>query len=97
MDVDYFKEIQKEELQLCVAKNKAYGSDNITKFGLDGVIIRMNDKIERLITLAFNKDINALKPVNDESLIDTLMDISNYANIGIMVATKKWGDQEKEE
>ena len=97
MNVEYFKKLQDEERALCVRKNKAYGDDNITKFGLDGVIIRMNDKIERLITLAFNKRLMKLEEkINEESLIDTLMDISNYANIGIMVATRKWGDDKKE-
>lgn len=91
-----FRELQEKELKLCLEKNKAYGKQNISKFGLDGVIIRMNDKMERLINLAFNKSVDSDKlntfgvKVCDESVLDTLMDISNYANIAIMVATSEW-------
>ena len=95
MNVEYFKKLQDEERALCVRKNKAYGDDNITKFGLDGVIIRMNDKMERLVTLGFHKQRRSDKKIDNESVIDTLMDISNYANIEIMVATHKWGDDKE--
>lgn len=90
MNIEYFKQLQEIEAELCVSKNKAYGDNNITKFGLKGVIIRMNDKIERLIRLGYEQDITDEIIINEESLRDTLMDLSNYANIAIMIIDGEW-------
>ena len=70
-------------------KQSDYGSRNISGFGTFGIIVRMNDKFERLKTLLGKK---RRKPQN-ESIMDSLRDISNYANIAIMVETNKWPDE----
>tara|TARA_R100000008_G_scaffold86679_1_gene80853 strand:- start:16450 stop:16821 length:372 start_codon:yes stop_codon:yes gene_type:complete len=67
------------------AKQKDYGSGNIAKFGLDGVLIRMSDKIERLIHLRNQKT----DPVN-ESVEDSYLDLSIYGIIALMCLDGVW-------
>lgn len=60
-------------------KNAAYGRDNITRVGPSGVASRLEDKLERIKTL-----LETNRPVGDESLLDTSLDIANY---GIILAS----------
>jgi hypothetical protein len=59
-------------------KQRDYGSENIAKFGLNGLVIRMHDKIARLENLLKKKS----SPSN-ESIEDTLLDIIGYSIIAI--------------
>lgn len=68
-------------------KQRDYGPRNISGFGILGVLVRMNDKMERLKTL-FGTG-KRRKPKN-ESIQDTLRDISNYGVIGYMVEKGVW-------
>ena len=68
---------------IVVRKQKDYGPANITTFGLEGVMIRLSDKINRLINLLQNQ-----KDPENESVEDTLIDISGYAIIGLMLQHK---------
>jgi len=68
-------------------KHTDYGPTNISGFGTFGVIVRMNDKHERLKTLFAKK--KRRKAVN-ESVEDTLRDISNYAIIACIVEKGEW-------
>jgi len=77
-----------EAFNLGVRKNNDYGSDNILKFGIIGLIVRLGDKISRYKNLSTNKNIE--QKVKDESLKDTLMDIINYATYGEMLANNVW-------
>ena len=52
-----------------------------------GGVIRMNDKISRLINL-YKKD---LESAVDESIEDTALDIMNYANMLMVLKSNKWG------
>lgn len=64
------------------AKNHDYGNafhDSIQEFGDVVMIIRLNDKINRLKTL-----INNQQEVEDESIEDTLRDIAGYAILSLM-------------
>lgn len=72
--------VQKEALELFRKKNTDYG-DAFATYGTVGVIVRMGDKIQRLISVS-NKGV-AL--VDSESLRDTLIDLHNYAAMGIML------------
>ena len=54
-----------------------------------GVVIRMNDKINRLVNL-YKKDMVDASAVN-ESVEDTLLDLMNYANILSTLRAGKWG------
>lgn len=63
-----------------IKKQLDYGPNAIKRFGLEGIVIRMSDKMERLINLIeLKKD-----PAIDESIEDTLFDLAGYAVIGLM-------------
>src|SRR5512139_2107405 len=65
-------------------KQSDYGSRNISSFGTFGVVVRMNDKFERIKNL-FSK--RRKRPVN-ESIRDSFRDIANYALIAYMLETR---------
>jgi hypothetical protein len=67
------------------SKNKDYGSGNISAFGERGVIVRLNDKVERLKTLVWNDK----SPVH-EKVADTWLDICNYGIIGLLCHKGIW-------
>lgn len=70
---DAHKELQ----EIFVKKNTDYGNsfeESLEKHGIIAAIVRMEDKMSRLQTLSKQ---DAL--VKDESIIDTLKDLSNYA------------------
>lgn len=59
------------------AKNSDYGNsfeECCNKFGLVSAVVRMNDKINRKNSLYDKKDMKV-----NESLVDTLLDLANYA------------------
>jgi hypothetical protein len=70
---------------LFVEKQKAYSTRAIKEFGLDGIIIRLSDKMLRLKNLAYHKDNITMSAPCNESIDDTLMDIANYANIALVI------------
>ena len=90
--------------KLWCAKQHDYGDSNI-RLGLDlssssessqnnrlaqlGVVIRMNDKISRLINL-YKKDKIEASAIN-ESIEDTCTDLMNYANMLMVLRVGKWG------
>jgi hypothetical protein len=69
-------------------KQQDYGPGNIAGFGTFGVVVRMNDKFERLKTL-FAKKGRKRRAVN-ETIDDTLRDIANYAVIAILLEGGNW-------
>lgn len=81
--VKQLEEIHKEALELFKKKNKDYG-DAFADFGLLGILVRLNDKIKRAITITEN----SISLVEDEKIKDTLIDIHNYAAMGLMLANK---------
>ena len=81
LNYNEYKKIQQECLILSQKKNADYGSDNLKRFGKQGIIIRMSDKMDRLITL-MQRD--AL--IKDESIEDTAKDMINYAAYLIMLS-----------
>jgi hypothetical protein len=72
--------VQKEALELFIKKNADYG-DAFAKYKTVGIIVRMCDKMQRLISIS-NRGISL---VDTESLRDTLIDLHNYAAMGIML------------
>lgn len=62
-----------------VGKQKMYGHGNIARFEVPGIVIRMNDKLERLKNL---KGFDG--PVLFEPVKDTWLDICGYSIIAIM-------------
>jgi len=73
-------DVQNEGLELFKKKNADYG-DAFANYGTVGVIVRLGDKIQRLVSVS-NKGVNL---VNTESLKDTLIDLHNYAAMAIML------------
>ena len=57
------------------------------RMSLMGIIVRMNDKINRLINLVVKKN---KKPEN-ESVIDSFIDIGNYSVMARILLERKWG------
>lgn len=76
--------VQNEALELFKKKNADYG-DSFANYGSVGVIVRMGDKIQRLVSVT-NRGVNL---VNTESLRDTLIDLHNYAAMAIMLIDEK--------
>lgn len=82
---DAHKELQ----DIFVKKNTDYGNsfeESLEKHGLIAAIVRMEDKLSRLNTLSKNEAL-----VKDESIIDTLKDLSNYA-----LMTAVWLEQDED-
>lgn len=73
-------DIQNEALELFKIKNTDYG-DSFAEYGSIGILIRMNDKIKRCISIT-NNNINL---VHNESIRDTLIDLHNYSAMAIML------------
>ena len=65
-----------------IRKQRDYGHENIRRFGRQGLMVRMHDKVARLENLFASSD-GGLKP-NNESIEDNIMDVVGYAAIGIM-------------
>lgn len=82
--VDNFSNIQKEALELFIKKNADYG-DSFASYGTIGVIMRMQDKINRYMSITKS----GINLVNDESLRDTLIDLHNYSAMAIMLLDEK--------
>ena len=76
--------VQEEGKKLFIQKNKDYG-DAFANYGPIGVIVRMGDKIQRLISVT-ECGINL---VETESLRDTLIDLHNYSAMAIMLLDEK--------
>jgi hypothetical protein len=76
--------IQKEAYNLFNKKNKDYG-DAFATYGPIGVIVRIGDKINRLVSVS-KVGINL---VEDENLRDTLIDLHNYSAMAIMLMDDK--------
>tara|TARA_B100000674_G_C37110590_1_gene588785 strand:- start:119 stop:487 length:369 start_codon:yes stop_codon:yes gene_type:complete len=79
-----YKTVQTEALNLFTKKNQDYG-DSFATYGPVGVIVRMGDKISRLSSIT-NSGITL---VDNESVRDTLIDLHNYAAMGIMLLDEK--------
>ena len=78
--VSQLRSIQDEALALFERKNADYG-DAFATYGPIGVIMRMGDKINRLVSISKRE----ITLVNDESILDTLMDLHNYSAMAIML------------
>ena len=61
-------------------------NEDDVNYALQGIQIRINDKINRLKNLLKN----GKSYVENESIEDTLIDISNYGIIGLLLGRKKW-------
>ena len=93
-----FQAIQQEQYRLFCIKQNDYGTGNIAmgtmldtsdniRLALTGLIVRMNDKINRLLNLVVK---NGKTPEN-EPISDSFKDLSVYGIMSQIVASGKWG------
>jgi beta-glucosidase/6-phospho-beta-glucosidase/beta-galactosidase len=78
--VEQMEKIQEEGLELFKRKNADYG-DAFAKYGIIGVLMRIEDKIQRSLSITKN----GVNLVKDENIRDTLLDLHNYAAMGLML------------
>ena len=91
---DIYKGVNVEYIaELLIRKQKDYGPENIARFGIIGICIRLNDKVARLENLFmksgsddFKNILNgaALNSVPNETVVDTIIDIAGYCAIALM-------------
>ena len=87
-DSRYAADIADELLDILYSKHKDYGPLNIALAPggpMNGLRVRMYDKLARLNNLLDTGD-----TPNYESIEDTLIDLANYAIIGLMVQRGQW-------
>jgi len=87
-DSRYAADITDELLDILYKKHQDYGPLNIAHApggALNGLRVRMHDKLARLNHLVDNGD-----TPNYETIEDTLIDLANYAIIGLMVQRGQW-------
>lgn len=93
-----FKRQQEADYLLFCKKQLDYGPGNISmgtsledpkdlKVSLTGIVIRVKDKIERLVQLIIRDP----RDPSNESIYDTFQDLSNYAIIARIVKSGNWG------
>jgi hypothetical protein len=78
--VEQLQNIQSTALELFKKKNADYG-DAFAKYGLIGVLMRIEDKIQRALSISKK----GVVLVSDEGLQDTLLDLHNYAAMALML------------
>lgn len=76
--------IQKEAFELFKKKNTDYG-DAFAEFGVIGVLMRIEDKIKRSLSITKN----GVNLVNDENIRDTMIDLHNYSAMALMLLDEK--------
>ena len=93
-----FKRLQNEQYELFCKKQMDYGPSNIamgTSLDTDeekrlskiGLIVRINDKIQRLINLVVKNN----REAQNEPTIDAFKDLACYGIIAQIVEAGKWG------
>ena len=78
--MEQMKLIQQEAFDLFTKKNIDYG-DAFAKYGVIGVLMRIEDKLHRSMSITKN----GVNLINDEGLRDTLIDLHNYAAMALML------------
>lgn len=79
-DLQKYKEIQNKLLEIYKKKNNDYGSKNLDTFGRIGIMIRIQDKINRFINVSKTQ----INMVEDEKLDDTIEDLINYCYLFLL-------------
>lgn len=66
-----------------IRKQHDYGPENIAKFGMWGLIVRLHDKIARLDNLLSTRR-KGFNSVSDETVYDTLLDVVGYSTVAML-------------
>ena len=72
--------VQTEALELFKKKNADYG-DAFAEYGVIGVLMRIEDKLKRSVSITKN----GVNLVKDEKIRDTLIDLHNYSAMALML------------
>ena len=95
---DEFKRLQQEQYELFCKKQMDYGPSNISmgtgvgkavnkKLATTALVIRINDKVQRLLNLVVSND----RKAQNEPVEDAFKDLSVYGIIAQIVRNGKWG------
>lgn len=86
-------------------KQRDYGPHNLTKFGSFGVVVRMNDKMERITNLMNKRQANSAErmagrmcspnSVYNEPMSDSFLDLANYAMIAYVMQQNLWPNESR--
>jgi len=82
--IHQLKQVQKEGLDLFIQKNTDYG-DAFASHGVPGILVRLGDKLRRFQTISKTN----IQLVKQEKIRDTLIDIHNYAAMGVLLLDEK--------
>ena len=88
INVDSINDASYDLAELLRKKNRDYGDSfekQYNEYGLASVCIRIEDKLNRLKTALKNGELS----VDDETVIDTLQDLSGYALLGMIIEREK--------
>ena len=80
--IERHKELLDNLHTLYVTKNRDYGDsvhDTYMKYGITSFLVRLEDKLNRARTISRKEQL-----VKDEKLMDTLLDMANYAILAVM-------------
>lgn len=80
--IERHKELLDNLHTLYVTKNHDYGNsvhDTYMKYGITSFLVRLEDKLNRARTISRKEQL-----VKDEKLMDTLLDMANYAILAVM-------------
>lgn len=93
--IEAYQKLLDEMMDLHIRKIKDYGPDAVKVTGEIGLIVRMWDKMARLLHLS-GWDLKSgtkapVKSPTNESIDDTLMDLASYALIMLVYRQGKWG------
>ena len=83
------RDVMQELGDLLIKKHRDYGPKNISNspYGAtQGLVVRMWDKIARIVNLSKQGNVTA----ENEPLEDSFKDIANYGIIGLLVLRGKW-------
>lgn len=90
MRTTQLKRVQAEALSLFIRKNTDYG-DAFAQFGVIGVLMRIEDKLQRGMSISKSR----VALVSDEGMRDTLLDLHNYAAMAVMLLDEKDSDNNR--
>jgi hypothetical protein len=90
-DTEYLEDILSQLRITMIRKHQDYGPYNIANApggAMNGLMVRMHDKMARLENLHYNHIV--CNTPNYEPIEDNLLDLANYAIIGLMVQRGFW-------
>jgi len=83
-----------DDIKLFDKKQHDYGTNNISKFGVLGILVRVTDKVERLINLNKKSEQSKIAKIEaNEPTLDNWADITVYGAIARIVNKGEWSKE----